>query len=192
MIDRTITFRLIGAGIMVLSAAVILPLILDGERPPELDIHVQVSEPPVFPEIKIAPAQSVENSSVASVEKSPQDIALIPIPKKAKDVESLSETAKVTLPKPTTSPKKVAKVITPKQPVERWAVQIATFKSKENAIRLVTKLKTAKYDAYSITTNALYKVYVGPEFKRATSEKVRDEIKKKFKLAGFITKFSVN
>ncbi|MGJ8647756.1 SPOR domain-containing protein [Marinomonas colpomeniae] len=193
MIDRTITFRLIGAGIMVLSAAVILPLILDGERPPELDIQVQVSEPPAFPVIKIAPVQPVKSLPVASTEKSAQDITLIPTPKAAKDVEPNSVVSKVTLPTPTVSaPKKTVEAKAPAKTTERWVVQIATFKSKDNATRLVDKLKAAKYDAYSITTNSLYKVYVGPEFKRDTSEKVRDEIKSKFKLAGFVTKFSVN
>ena len=71
-------------------------------------------------------------------------------------------------------------------------LQIATFKSKDNAIRLVDKLKDSDYDAYSLTTNSLYKVYVGPEFKRETSERMREEIKKKFSLTGIVVKYSVN
>ena len=75
---------------------------------------------------------------------------------------------------------------------DRWVLQIATFKSKENSVRLVEKLKGSNYDAYSLTTNSLYKVYVGPEFKRETSEKMREEIKKKFSLNGIVVKYSVN
>ena len=66
MIDRTITYRLIGAGIMVLSAAVILPLVLDGERPAELDVQVQVTSPPAFPIIEIAPVKPADSLPIES------------------------------------------------------------------------------------------------------------------------------
>tara|TARA_R110001606_G_scaffold355428_2_gene506418 strand:+ start:1974 stop:2567 length:594 start_codon:yes stop_codon:yes gene_type:complete len=197
MIDRTVTYRLIGAGIMVLSAAIILPLILDGERPAELDVKVQVTTPPTFPVVKIAPVQSVDSLPVEqsiSEERAAEDIRLIPVPQSAKDVSSIGKTES------TVSAKSEAKPIV-KEPVEktasvpvadRWVLQIATFKSKENSVRLVEKLKGSNYDAYSLTTNSLYKVYVGPEFKRETSEKMREEIKKKFSLNGIVVKYSVN
>ena len=193
MIDRTITYRLIGASIMVLSAAIILPLILDGERPPELDVQVQVSEPPEFPALKIAPVQPVDTLPNESSEdqKEPQEISLIPVPKTAKDVD---EPIKQAAPKATAKPaqKVVVEKPAPKVVADRWVVQIASFKSKDNAIRLVEKLKQANYDAYSTTANSLYKVFVGPEFKRETSEKIRNEIKSKFSLSGIVVKFSTN
>ncbi|MEP3349699.1 MAG: SPOR domain-containing protein [Marinomonas sp.] len=193
MIDRTITYRLIGASIMVLSAAIILPLILDGERPPELDIQVQVSESPEFPALKIAPVQPVDTLPIESSEdqKEPQEISLIPVPKTAKDVD---EPIKQTEPKVAAKPvqKVVVEKPTPKVVADRWVVQIASFKSKDNATRLVEKLKQANYDAYSTTANSLHKVFVGPEFKRETSEKIRNEIKSQFNLSGIVVKFSTN
>ena len=201
MIDRTITYRLIGAGIMVLSAAIILPLILDGERPAELDVQVQVTTPPAFPIVEIAPVQSVDSLPVEQSigeDKSAEDIRLIPVPQSAKDVSSISSveptvSAKLEA-KPEAKPavKEPVEKTAPIQVADRWVLQIATFKSKENAVRLVEKLKGANYDAYSLTTNSLYKVYVGPEFKRETSEKMREEIKKKFSLNGIVVKYSVN
>ena len=201
MIDRTITYRLIGAGIMVLSAAIILPLILDGERPAELDVQVQVTTPPAFPIVEIAPVQSVDSLPVEQSigeDKPAEDIRLIPVPQSAKDVSSVSSveptvSAKLEA-KPEAKPavKEPVEKTAPIQVADRWVLQIATFKSKENAVRLVEKLKGANYDAYSLTTNSLYKVYVGPEFKRETSEKMREEIKKKFSLNGIVVKYSVN
>ena len=201
MIDRTITYRLIGAGIMVLSAAIILPLILDGERPAELDVQVQVTTPPAFPIVEIAPVQSVDSLPVEQSigeDKPAEDIRLIPVPQSAKDVSSISSveptvSAKLEA-KPEAKPavKEPVEKTAPIQVADRWVLQIATFKSKENAVRLVEKLKGANYDAYSLTTNSLYKVYVGPEFKRETSEKMREEIKKKFNLNGIVVKYSVN
>ncbi|SHF25764.1 SPOR domain-containing protein [Marinomonas polaris] len=202
MIDRTITYRLIGAGIMVLSAAIILPLILDGERPAELDVQVQVTTPPAFPIVEIAPVQSVDNLPIEQSigeDRAAEDIRLIPVPQSANDVSSISGVESTVSAKPEAKPE--AKPAVEKEPVEksapvqvadRWVLQIATFKSKENAVRLVEKLKGANYDAYSLTTNSLYKVYVGPEFKRETSEKMREEIKKKFNLNGIVVKYSVN
>lgn len=193
MIDRTITYRLIGASIMVLSAAIVLPLILDGERPPELDVQVQVSEPPEFPALKIAPVQPVDALPIESSEeeKEPQEISLIPVPKTAKDVdEPIQQAAPKLTPKPVQ--KVVVEKTTPEVIADRWVVQIASFKSKDNAIRLVDKLKQANYDAYSITANSLYKVFVGPELKRETSEKIRNEIKSQFNLSGIVVKFSTN
>ena len=199
MIDRTITYRLIGAGIMVLSAAIILPLILDGERPAELDVQVQVTTPPAFPIVEIAPVQSVDSLPVEQSigeDKPAEDIRLIPVPQTAKDVSSISSveptvSAKLEA-KPEAAVKEPVEKTAPIQVADRWVLQIATFKSKENAVRLVEKLKGANYDAYSLTTNSLYKVYVGPEFKRETSEKMREEIKKKFSLNGIVVKYSVN
>ncbi|WP_232827935.1 SPOR domain-containing protein [Marinomonas shanghaiensis] len=207
MIDRTITYRLIGAGIMVLSAAIILPLILDGERPAELDMQVQVTAPPAFQPLEIAAVQPVERLPVepfVEEDAAVDDIQLIPVAPASNDIEMLEQTTPAA-PTPTPQAASVP-VSTPvkqevKTPVEkvapaavgeRWTLQIATFKSKENAVRLVEKLKEGNYAAYSLTTNALYKVYVGPELKRETSEKMREEIKQKFSLTGFVTKYSVN
>ena len=197
MIDRTITYRLIGAGIMVLSAAIILPLILDGERPAELDVQVQVTTPPIFPVVDIAPVQPVDSLPIEQSignDKAAEDIRLIPVPQSAKDVSSNSKVESTVSAKPEAKPEVTEPIekAAPEQVADRWVLQIATFKSKGNAVRLVEKLKVANYDAYSLTTNSLYKVYVGPEFKRETSEKMREEIKKKFSLNGIVVKYSVN
>lgn len=201
MIDRTITYRLIGASIMVLSAAVFLPLILDGERPAELDIQVQVTTPPAFPVVEIAAVQPIDSLTTkpsASEEKSPNEIRLIPVPSSSKNTKTVAKTESRSDVKPAVK-KTVVEKTTAKAPekattiaADRWVVQIATFKSRDNATRLVEKLKNSKYDAYSTTTSTLHKVYVGPEFKRDTSEKIRNDIKKKFNLAGIVVKFSVN
>ncbi|MCB5160412.1 SPOR domain-containing protein [Marinomonas algarum] len=198
MLDKTMRYRLIGAGIMVLSAATVLPLILDGERPAELDINVQVTSPPDFPVIDIQPVQpagSMASADSASGTPTTEDIQLIPVPKPAKDVSKIvSSSSSVATPKVASVPTKSSSSASQSsEPIaERWTLQIATFKSKDNTVRLVEKLKKANYDAYSMTTNSLYKVYVGPEFKRSVSEKKREEIKDKFKLNGIVIRYSVN
>ncbi|NLQ18927.1 SPOR domain-containing protein [Marinomonas sp. M1K-6] len=184
---------------MVLSAAIILPLILDGERPAELDVQVHVTSPPAFPTVDIATVQPVDSLPVEpylSEGASADNIQLIPVPSSATEVERLDQaTSDVTAQVEKAAPVEKAAVVEKTAPVvvaDRWTLQIATFKSKDNAHRLVEKLKAANYAAYSVTTNSLYKVYAGPELKREASEKMREEIKKKFSLTGIVIKYSVN
>ncbi|GAB3475383.1 SPOR domain-containing protein [Marinomonas epiphytica] len=203
MIDKTIKYRLAGAAILVLSACILLPLVLDGERPAELDLQVVINEPPAFTPAPIAKAEPVNKApntaSPSASNNDEDDIQLIPIASDTSKQDSSSKkptnvSSKATTPSTTTTKPAVKKpaAVSQKKPAGRWALQIATFKNRENAQRLVTKLQAAKYDAYSVTVNALYKVYVGPEFDREVSEKAKEKIKKDFGLNGFIIKYSVN
>lgn len=204
MLDRKVTHRLIGAGIIIVAAAIILPQVLDGQRPPELDVKVEVSKAPAFPEVKIAPAQPIDTlpdsgtavqatTASPSTDKSPQDISLVPVPKKASETPTpatKAEVTKVVTPAPT--PVKTTTAPASSASTERWTVQIASFSQQSNATRLVDKLKKANYPAYSITTSSLFKVFVGPELDRDASDKVRDDIQKKFSLKGIVVKFAEN
>ena len=195
MLDKSSTHRLIGAGIMLVAAAALLPVILDGERPPELDQIIKVSKAPVIPEVVIKPVQPLP-----SVDKHVEFKKL----EKAKDVEiAKGVDAKSNEPasksvKPAKQEEKQVKAPVVVKKLEKtskkakWTLQIASFKSRENANALVKKLQAANYPAYTITTKTLFKVYVGPEIKRSRSESLKQEIKKKFSLDGFIVKYSAN
>lgn len=201
MLDKKMTYRLIGAGIMIVAAAIILPQILDGERPPELDIQVAVSKPPVFPDVKIAPAQSLDalpdsgKSDVAAISsdntvaKSAQDISLVPATKNDNVAPAPAPAPAVKVVQKSVPKVKLKPAATPSG---RWTVQVASFSKEDNAKRLVDKLKKANYSAYSVTTNSLFKVFVGPELDRDTSEKVQSNIQKKFSLKGIVVRFSEN
>lgn len=197
MLDKKMTHRLIGASILIVAAAIILPQILDGERPPELDVQVVVSKPPVFPEVKIAPAQSLDTLPDSSdIQATDPTVDELPVNSKSAQDISLVAEAKADAPTPAVKakPKVVVKqkVVKAPAPSGRWTVQIATFAQEANAKRLVAKLKKADYPAYSITTNSLFKVFVGPELDRKASERVQADIHKKFSLKGFVVKFSEN
>ena len=193
MLDKSSTHRLIGAGIMLVAAAALLPVILDGERPPELDLDIQVSKAPVIPEVvikSVQPLPSVDKQIEFKKLNKANDV-------KTKDVVVQTPKAptpsKVTKqePKQTKAPV-VVKKLEKTNKKAKWTLQIASFKSRENANALVKKLQAANYPAYTITTKTLFKVYVGPEIKRSRSESLKQEIKKKFSLEGFIVKYSAN
>lgn len=195
MLDKSSTHRLIGAGIMLVAAAALLPVILDGERPPELDQEIVVSKAPVIPEIVIKPVQplpSVDKQiEFKKLEKANDVKAEEVLVQKPKSTTASSQKVIKQEPEKTKAPV-VVKKLEKTNKKARWTLQIASFKSRENANALVKKLQSANYPAYTITTKTLFKVYVGPEIKRSRSESLKQEIKKKFSLDGFIVKYSAN
>ena len=79
MLDSKSKYRLIGAGLLIVSCAVLLPLVLDGERPEELNVEISVPEQPAFAEVEIASVESMEElESSTSPERSANDIELTP------------------------------------------------------------------------------------------------------------------
>lgn len=193
MLDKSSTHRLIGAGIMLVAAAAILPVILDGERPPELDVDIRVSKAPVIPNVVIKPAQplpvvekQIEYKKLNKAVDTPKEVS------KA-DQKVAATKAIVVKEKQPIAPKAVlVKKLEKSTKKAKWTLQIASFKSRTNASALVKKLQAANYPAYTITTKTLFKVYVGPEIKRTRSESLKQEIKKKFSLDGFVVKYSAN
>lgn len=71
-----------------------------------------------------------------------------------------------------------------------WTLQIATFKTSENALRLIRKLTQSNYPAYQTAQNNVFKVYVGSEVQREGVERFRVKIKKEFSLSGIVVRYS--
>lgn len=195
MLDAKSKYRLIGAGLLIVSSAVLLPLVLDGERPESLDVQITVPEKPAFPEVVIAPVQPIDELSdhVDAELPDPNTIQLI------SEEATPSAAPEASEPVPESKPKQVAIVEKPVEvkkevsPVEaRWTLQVATFGKKDNASRTLKRLQDAGYPAYVMTSNSLFKVFVGPELKREASEKVKNKILKEFKLSGIVVKYSPN
>ena len=197
MLDTKSKYRLVGAGLLIASAAVLLPLVLDGERPEELDIDMSVPEKPKFADVEVAPAQPIEElQQELEKNRSANDIELIPEPEQATQSSTEAQAAPVKkaespAPKPSAKPEsaepqKVAPV------GDRWTLQVATFGQKANAERTLKKLKEAGYPAYVMTSNSLFKVFVGPELERSASEKVKTQVQQEFKLSGIVVKYSPN
>ncbi|SBS35288.1 cell division protein DedD [Marinomonas aquimarina] len=195
MLDAKSKYRLIGAGLLIVSSAILLPLLLDGERPEELNVQISVPERPSFPEVAIAPVQPVaELEQQAALEDlDVNDIELIEI---ASEDESSRQAPQVTkAPEPVKAepaPKPVAPKKDPVPVGDRWTLQVATFGKQDNATRTLKKLQEAGYPAYVMSTNSLYKVFVGPELKREASERMKDKVLKEFKLSGIVVKYSPN
>lgn len=206
MLDSKSKYRLVGAGLLLVSCAILLPLILDGERPEELNVDISVPDKPAFAEVDIASVESMEELEQSSkTERSANDIDLIPEPEQATQTTASVE-SKAPKPTPAKAPepskaeaapqvaaepnKAPAKELAPVG--ERWTLQVATFGQKTNAERTLKKLKEAGYPAYVMTSNSLFKVFVGPELQRSASEKVKTKVQQEFKLSGIVVKYSPN
>lgn len=245
MLDAKSKYRLLGAGLFIMSAAILLPLILDGEKPKDLTVvEIMVPEKPDFPNVSINPVlplaalpdsvdetdvnniklqsdenkiirrsepalepefpDSMANSGFKPLEITPADdfqtkslaqpsapvvtevpAKAAPVPSKPSQAPAPAVTAPVSAPTQAAAP-----AVTPAG--DRWTLQVAAFGSEDNAKRTLKKLQDAGYPAYVMTTNALFKVYVGPELKREASEKAKAKVMQEFKLNGSVIKYVPN
>ncbi len=71
-----------------------------------------------------------------------------------------------------------------------WAIQMGSFKNKENATRLTDKLRAAGYKAFTRQIDAKLgtqtRVYVGPEFKQIAAIKLSSKIEHDMKMHGIV------
>lgn len=194
MLDKSSIHRLIGAGIMLVAAISVLPIILDGEKPEELGTSVVApSKAPEITVVKIKPVQPLSTSESENTDhQETAEQAKVVSVKKVEIPEPESSAAKETSQpdKVAVEPVKTSEPDIVEKKPDRWVVQIASFKNQSNAQDLVKKLQAANYAAYSITTKTLHKVFVGPEIKKSRCESIKEEIKKEFKLEGFVVKYS--
>ncbi len=194
MLDAKSKYRLIGAGLLLGSSAILLPLILDGERPESLDVQISVPERPEFPEVAIAPVQPVSEMEIPDEPVDVNSIELLPSDPETQPVKPVAKEPVRVVSEQVAKPAEPVLKVT-KEPVpigERWTLQVATFGKQDNATRTLKKLKDAGYPAYVMTTNSLFKVFVGPELKREESEKMKQKVQKEFKLSGIVVKYSPN
>lgn len=194
MLDAKSKYRLIGAGLLLGSSAILLPLILDGERPESLDVQISVPDRPEFPEVAIAPVQPVSEMEILDEPVDVNSIELLPSDPETQPVKPVAKEPVRVVSEPVAKPAEPVLKVT-KEPVpigERWTLQVATFGKQDNATRTLKKLKDAGYPAYVMTTNSLFKVFVGPELKREESEKMKQKVQKEFKLSGIVVKYSPN
>lgn len=126
----------------------------------------------IFEKCGIAPFVIIKNTPPSEIESSLIDRAL-----DAESISPLSRADKSSIP--SLHPPKSGD----------WTLQIATFKARENALRLSNKLGQSNYPAYFFSENGLFKVYVGSEAKQDNVEVFKDKIKEEFGLSGIVVKY---
>ena len=77
-----------------------------------------------------------------------------------------------------------------KKPIKSFALQVGTFKSNENAVKMRDTMRKAGYSTFVHESTSKgktsYKVRIGPELDRGVLEKIKTKLKKSKKIDGYI------
>jgi len=74
----------------------------------------------------------------------------------------------------------------PSVPTKGWAIQMGAFRVKSNATRLLDKLRSSGYNAFSRNSGSLTLVFVGPEMKRASAHELSSKVTSDINMKGII------
>lgn len=202
--------RLVGALVLISLAVIFLPLAFDRQQQridtspytipekPAITIVAPNMEPleqtareqyGVIAKVSEEKRQQEEASSSAdhnAVSRSPPPVSGEPVSmdqtRRYLEQEKAVDTALQNQPVTTTVPL-----------AEAWVIQVGAFSSEANAKGLQDKLKSAGYAAFvkggPSAGGTLYKVYVGPEIRRAQLEQQKSELERKYNLKALILKY---
>lgn len=188
--DDRLKHRLVGAIVLVALAVIFIPMILDGGHEKTLPPFGQA-----IPE-KPAVLKAMESVKPLPLEK-PQPPAMI-------ERQLVDKHSAVIKPDLTTSNKvkektaveaklsnaKTAKPHITKKGGKAWVVQVGSFEQQKNALALRDKLRKRNFKAFveAIKTDGSwkYRVRVGPEVRRSSSETTQKALLKKFKINGVV------
>ncbi|WP_420597615.1 SPOR domain-containing protein [Neptuniibacter sp.] len=181
-----IKYRLIGLAVILISAAIVFPVFFDGEGYKERHLKSAIPDGPERPEI----------------------VRIQPVNKPLPDTSTPAEPSKpVVLPQPEEKVKKVIEKTVTENKIEidihkdqpvldqqgvpvAWTLQLASFKSEDNAKGLRKQLIENGYKVFTRKQGELVKVYVGPEFQKTRLESLQAKLKQDFGLNGIIVRFT--
>ena len=152
--------RIVGAIVLVTLGVIFIPALLDGSGYKSRQVQ----------DIEIKEKPDFPPLSSKSVE---------PIPTPIDDIRK--QQSKVLA----ADPKKPDK-----QPIKSFALQVGTFDSDDNAIKLQKQLQEAGYTTFIHKSESKgktsYKVRIGPELERSKLDKIKASIKKSHKIDGYV------
>ncbi len=161
--------RLVGAVVLVALVVIFVPMLLDDE--PMVTSGITKSNIPPKPKSDL-PTRTISHKEI----------------KPLRPAASTVEPAKAPHLKPgaTAAPKA-------RTGLSAWVVQVASFEKRENASKLVKRLRAAKLSAFleqaSVNKKTVFRVRVGPEVDHKKAETIRTRIERKFKLKGKIERY---
>lgn len=183
--------RLVGASVLVILGIIFLPMIMD--KPVSREKEPDVTNIQIFPDEKKQPVQTIPAEVINRYEES--KVQQKP-PEQAAQQKEVAKTEKARVEnKPESKPEskpteKPEKTDHPSEGSDHWAVQMGSFSSKENANRLVEKLKSQKFPAYleDVASNGktVYRVRVGPFNSRSKTEEMKQKLDQEEKLKTLI------
>lgn len=178
--EQRLKQRLVGAVVLVALAVIFIPMILQG--PIEREVTSVPAEIPAQPAVN-APSQSVPESMPSA--------AVSPTPAEPQPMDEAPAQSSAATDQPPPAPPKPAAASREVPPeLAAWAVQVGSFGTEANALKLRDDLRAKGYAAYTETTRSddktLYRVRVGPTVERGEAERLQQELAGKESLKGLV------
>ena len=138
--------------------------------------------------------QAVEQVAVDQVAAAPAQANPAQTPSTAPATDPVAQTRDYLAQEKTVDDSLQQQPVTATVPLaEAWVIQVGAFSSEQNAQGLRDKLKAAGYTAFvkgiKGGNGPLFKVYVGPEIRRAQMEQQKTELERKYNLKALILKY---
>lgn len=190
--DNPIRFRLVGAVILIVLAVIFLPWLFDGAGYEHMSgVENPVPAPSTFAEPDIAlpserpgPGREAEASPPTPVPERDGSVAeLRSLDNGGPDADAERESSDAT--------SQAAAPVEPDQPVQAgWAVQIGSFRDKDNAREQRERLREAGWPAFiddsTADGRAIYRVKVGPLAQREDAVELGERLAEDLELSGIV------
>jgi DedD protein len=199
-VDEASKRRLVGAAVLALAAAMVLPRVIN--LPPPVD-EIPHQDLPTVPasnnQGRVRPLVGPEESQVrplVPLSGTGQAANMLPLPDPvAEPTTPGDDLPHAGIPfEPLTPP--VAEPTGPPSGASGWVVQVGSFSSKENADRLVEELRgrgaRGFAEPFEVQGKKIFRVLVGPEADKPGAERVRQSLDpwiKERKLSGQIRSY---
>ena len=171
--------RLVGALVLICLAVILWPIVFSNSVKPVVDRQTQIPPMPQLEKYTIPEPQKpkgIEPVNTDTIAEPPKAVA-----KKQQVVEQSKAAVK-----------QEAALDKRGLPVS-WVLQVASLSQLKSAQDLVNKLKKEGYKSYSTTVNVdnkkVFRVFVGPKFKKEELEKARKRIDKAHKVGSRIVRY---
>lgn len=189
--EQRLKQRLIGAAVLVALAVIFLPMFLTGpvERH-SMDVPIEI---PPRPQLAEAPAlpQVAELKTVSERQPTPTPVfserQREPAP--PQEPAPAQRAPAVQMPAAVEPPPAPAETPAPSPELAAWAVQVGSFGSQNNALRLRDALREAGFTAYVETPagdTRFYRVRVGPVVQRDEAQVLLTRLEQEQSLSGLV------
>lgn len=163
--------RLIGAAVLVSLAVIFVPMLVEQRSAVPEAVLTLPELPPEPPERPVFESKLLRDE-VPAPEPLPPLVATTESEEFAELVEVPDGTSAAAAPTP----------FEPPVNLKSWVIRVGTFRSRENAERLVTKLRKSGFDTLDPEKidrqgRVLYRVHVGPEADRRRALELLPEVK---------------
>jgi len=166
--------RIVGAAVLLALGVIFIPVLLDGSGYKSRQLsELEIQKKPDFPPLRKKTVPTIK-SPLAILSKSPGKLVVT-----NKNTETQSSSLQT-----------AARKNHSKKAIRAFALQLGTFENIDNAEKLRNKLKKAGYASFVVPVvernKKRYKVRVGPELEKKQLLKIKDKVKKAYKLDGYV------